>query len=308
MKNKVEVEHYELYDGEIQLDYWPKSHKYVIDDDRKIGVTTVTGVINKEALMTWPLNEAVAYLNNVASDVENGIKNGDLTVIGYKQLREEIDNASKAYLKKQLRGTDAGTLGHEWLERFLRAVKNDTEIPDKLQKLLNLDYTDESSDEYIRVADHNNMVDSIDSFIDWMRTHDVEVLDVEKIIYSREYDYCGRFDAILKIDGKVYIVDFKTSNPSRDFPEGIYPENFAQMGGYDIGYTEEFPDFHIDGHAIFNLSKKKKSLYISYSDERDLNRDFFLSTLGVKRGMQFHTNRLKFQDKKPKITKGEQSE
>jgi hypothetical protein len=271
---KTVIEHYELYDGKVKLDYWPKSHKYVIDNDRKIGVTTVTGIINKEALMLWPLQEAISYL---------------------KEYPGDLGGASTAYLKKQLRGTDAGTLGHEWLENYLRAIKDCTDVPDRMEKLPLPKV--EGSDEYIRATDHNNMVDAIEKFIDWGGKHDVEVLEVEKIIYSKKYDYCGRFDAILKIDGKVYVIDFKTSNPSRDFQLGIYPENFSQMGGYDIAYTEEFPDFHIDGHAVINLSKKNGKMSIEMSEDRQINREFYLSTLGVKRSMQHWTNKLKYQDK-----------
>lgn len=275
---KTVIERYPLYGGKVMLDYWPASHKYVVDDDRKIGVTTITGVINKPSLMTWPMNEALAYLKNNPGDLEG---------------------ASKQYLKKQLRGTDAGTLGHDWLEQYLRAIKDKKPMPAKLEaKPLPLQTDGATEDECIRIQDYNTMIESIDSFIEWSEDNDVKVLAVEKIIYSIKYDYCGRFDAILSINGKTYIIDFKTTNPSRDFPEGIYPECFAQMGGYDIAFCEEYPDFHIDGHAVLNVSKKKKTLNIGYSDDRELNRDFFLACLGTKRGMQFHTNRLKWQDQK----------
>lgn len=288
--SKTIVEHYELYNGKVKLDYWPNSHKYVIDNDRKIGVTTVTGIINKEALMLWPLSEAIAYLSRFicSTDAGQGVFVSDA----------ELDNAKRAYLKKQLRGTDAGTLGHEWLEGYLRAIKDCTDVPDRMKKLplpKNI-LSPETDDSYIRVTDYNNMVDAIEKFIDWGGEHDVKVLEVEKIVYSIKYDYCGRFDAILKINGKVYVIDFKTSNPSRDFQLGIYPENFSQMGGYDIAYSEEFPDFKIDGHAVINLSKKTGKMNIKFSEDRQVNREFFLSTLGVKRAMQFWTNKLKFQD------------
>lgn len=90
----------------------------------------------------------------------------------------------------------------------------------------------------------------------------------------------------------MFVVDFKTSNPSREFQQGVYPENYAQTGGYDIALTEEFPNIKIDGHAIINLSKKTGKLNIDYSYDRQENRDFFLYVLGTKRGMQFHTRRL----------------
>lgn len=291
MVSKTLVENYKLYNGTVSLDYWPVSHKYVIDDDQKIGVTTITGVINKEALMLWPLQEAMTYLKAMLNPAPLG------SLYEREFMIDVLENASKAYLKKQLRGTDAGTAGHEWLESYLRAIKDGTDIPYRMQKL-RVNTIVEGSDEYIRATDHNNIVDAIENFIEWMKEHEVKVLDVERIVYSKEYDYCGRFDAILEIDGKNYIIDFKTSNPSRDFALGIYPENFSQLGGYDVAFTEEFPDYKIDGQGVINLSKKTGKLSIELTEDRQTNRDFFIFTLGTKRGMQFWVNKLKYMDKK----------
>lgn len=287
--SKAQIEEYELYGGKVKLSYWPVSHKYVVDDDRKIGVTTVTGIINKEALMLWPLSEAVTYLRNTLAEDTSWTT---------EELGAIIDNSSVAYLKKQLRGTDAGTKAHDYLEQWLKYINGKTNSLEETLVITPLSNfgDDTSSDEYTRASDENNLCTAIDTFKQWYYEHDIKMLEVEKIVYSQKYDYCGRFDAILKIDGKVYIIDFKTSNPSRDFQRGVYPENFSQLGGYDIAYTEEFPDFKIDGHAVINLSKKNGKMNIEISEDRDVNREFFLATLGVKRSMQYWTNKLKYQD------------
>lgn len=296
---KTVVEEYELYNGEVKLQFLPNSHTYKIDGDKKIGVTTITGVINKEALMLWPLGEAITFLKQ---QLIVGKDDKQTTMYTAGELEKLLEEASIAFRKKQDRGTDAGTFGHEWLESYLRAIKNNKPIPELFEKV-NLDQfgekPDQLNDDYIRATDRNNMHDAIKAFMNWMDSHDVEVIDVERIVYSREYDYCGQFDAILRIEGKIYLIDFKTSNPSREFAEGIYPENFAQTGGYDVAITEEYPNLQIEGHAIFNLSKKTGKLAINYSLDRQENRDFFIYTLGTKRGMQYHTRRLsvKYQEK-----------
>lgn len=298
---KTVVEEYTLYNGEVKLQFLPNSHTYKIDGDKKIGVTTITGIINKEALMLWPLEEAITFLNRKL--LAKGQLDTQAALWSNGELTKLLEESKMAFRYKQTRGTDAGTFGHDWLEQYLRAYKNKAELP-KLFEKVDLDRKfgtnpDKFDDEYIRATDLNNLHDAIMDFIRWMDNHDVEVIDVERIVYSREYDYCGKFDAILRIDGKIYLVDFKTSNPSREFADGIYPENYAQTGGYDIALTEEFPEFKIDGHAIFNISKKTGKLSINYSTDRQENRDFFLYTLGTKRGMQFHTRRLsvKYQEK-----------
>jgi len=291
--SKTVVEEYTLYNGEVKLEFLPNSHTYKIDGDKKIGVTTITGIINKEALMLWPLEEAVRFLQSSLlgkSELEN-----QAALWSNAELSALLEESKVAFRKKQLRGTDAGTKAHDYLEHWLKYVNGkQSTIEETLQITsdFQLSQLDPNSDEYIRATDENHLCEALDAFKSWYNNHDIEVIDLERIVYSREYDYCGKFDALLKIDGKVFVVDFKTSNPSREFQQGVYPENYAQTGGYDIALTEEFPNIKIDGHAIINLSKKTGKLNIDYSYDRQENRDFFLYVLGTKRGMQFHTRRL----------------
>jgi hypothetical protein len=293
MASKTVTETYEMYGGEVELVYLPNSHTYKIDGDKKIGVTTITGVINKESLMLWPRDEALTLLRRELITKPQAMDANRLTFT-IDKIEELLKQAETAYLVKRTRGTDAGTAGHDWLEQFLLYKQGKRTMPEKLVMVAKTEYEKMNvwDDERIRMEDHNHLVTAINDFISWFKSHQVKVLEVERIVYSREYDYAGRFDAILEIDGKVYMIDFKTSNPSRDFIYGVYPENFAQTGGYHIAYSEEFPKVKIDGHAIFNLSKKTGKLYVEYSDEVDLNKEFFLMAMGTKRGMQHHTRRL----------------
>lgn len=43
----------------------------------------------------------------------------------------------------------------------------------------------------------------------------------------------------MKIDGKVCLVDLKTTNSSRKAPNGIYAEMFVQLGAYAYAYNEQ---------------------------------------------------------------------
>lgn len=289
---KTVVEEHKLYNGEVTLQFLPNSHTYKVDGDKKIGVTTITGVLNKEALMLWPMDEAITFLRRALADTGRMWSTAELETL--------LEEAKTAFRKKQLRGTDAGTKAHDYLEQYLKYINGQVKTLEETLVITPMsNFEDPTTDEAIRAADENNLCKALDHFKAWYRENDVEVIHLEKIVYSREYDYCGKFDALLKINGKVYMVDFKTSNPSREFLEGVYPENFAQTGGYDIAFTEEFPDVHIDGHAIINLSKKTGKMNVIFSEDRDLNREFFLMCLGAKRGMQHHTRLLsvKYQKK-----------
>jgi ATP-dependent exoDNAse (exonuclease V) beta subunit len=54
------------------------------------------------------------------------------------------------------------------------------------------------------------------AFLKWKTDNDVEFLEVERLVYSKQYEYVGRFDLIAKVNGKKMLIDYKTS-------KGFYP-------------------------------------------------------------------------------------
>lgn len=71
-----------------------------------------------------------------------------------------------------------------------------------------------------------------ESFLDWMSQHHVKILASERRIFSRKHYYAGTMDLEAEVDGALTRADFKTSN-------GIYPEMFLQLAGYDLARAEE---------------------------------------------------------------------
>jgi len=57
-----------------------------------------------------------------------------------------------------------------------------------------------------------DMFDGILSWDKFKAEHKVELLDSERVLHSKKYRFAGTLDARLKIDGKLYIVDFKTGS------------------------------------------------------------------------------------------------
>ena len=111
----------------------------------------------------------------------------------------------------------------------------------------------------------------------WLDMHEIKTFGAEGTVYSREFFICGKYDddwevtCTKKCDwcyrngnsqlpeedftGR-YIVDFKSTNASKDAPKGIYPEYLAQCAIYEMAILEEFPDRKYDGSLILNGSKK----------------------------------------------------
>ena len=67
--------------------------------------------------------------------------------------------------------------------------------------------------------------DAIKSFVDWRNAVNPESIAWDVTIFSEQYGYAGTIDYICRIDGKVYIVDFKTSSE-------VWPEYHLQISAY----------------------------------------------------------------------------
>ena len=66
---------------------------------------------------------------------------------------------------------------------------------------------------------------AIMSLVEWVDTVDIEVLATEITAFNDMYHYAGTVDLICKIDGKIWIIDYKTS-PS------IWPSHEIQLSSY----------------------------------------------------------------------------
>jgi hypothetical protein len=217
-----------LYGGDVQLKFSEGNHRYTVSTDGgkvwdiKKGVTTILGAtLNKPALMLWPLNEAMKSLGArmVCTDQEKQIwewtLDNDIVVNTIK-----IQAAATAHRKRSDKGKDVGHLAHSLVEDYLNAQLNSTSAGNTL-------------------TDDKQALAAFRAFKGWFEATQPKVLGVEQIVFSRENDVAGTFDCLLEIDGKVVLGDLKTTNASRDAPQGVYPEMFLQLGAYAQAYLEE---------------------------------------------------------------------
>lgn len=199
-----------LYNGLHSVTFKNGTHRYYVDGSTKQGVTTIMGkVLAKPGLMLWPLNEAMKYIR----------KNSEQRVASlYLYVTEEVlKKAEQAHITKRDKGADTGTIVHELVERYL-------------------------SGESITPVDTGGSLEvaaALVGFIKWHRTSKPKTIAVEQIVYSHARDYAGTFDSILEINGKVYLCDLKTTNASRDAPQGVYADYFIQLGAYLYAYEEQ---------------------------------------------------------------------
>lgn len=127
---------------------------------------------------------------------------------------EDLQVAAKAYTKKRDFGANTGSEAHALVEHFLKG----SAAPSGASK--------EAKNAY-------------DAFVGWFESVGPEVVNVEEVIFSPTFNYAGTYDCMLKIGGKVYLCDLKTTNASKRAPRGVYAEHFLQLGAYAAAHEEQ---------------------------------------------------------------------
>ncbi len=190
-----------LYNETVQIDFNDFNHSYSKDGESLASVTGITGTINKPKLIGWAVGECVNYLTE---KIKPGISFDEL------MLTEFFSEAKKAHTKSRDKSADIGSLVHGWIRKYIKGEAPEMPINEQLRMCIN-------------------------NFFSWEIDHGVKFLTSEQVVYSKKYNYCGTFDNNALVDGKLTLIDMKTSS-------GVYDEMFAQLAGYEQARCEEFPE------------------------------------------------------------------
>ena len=191
----------EYWDGDdIDLEYNDEKHTYMVGDRKVPSVTRVIDAVFPKYLTEWAASCGADYWK------ENYQKGWDIAgdSIQDNDMYNGILNAHKQISKK---AQNIGIEVHKWIELFI-TVK----ILSNGKGETIADYTDE-----VKVPMQN--------FHKWVESRDIEWIACEKKVYSRNWEYAGTIDALAKINGKLCVIDFKTSAK-------IYKEYYLQVAAY----------------------------------------------------------------------------
>lgn len=207
---KTEFQEFSLYGGEVKVKFYPNSHmykvtdeKYGLKDERVKGVTTFLGIKDKSmALVPWAVELAGMHLL-------------DLMESGEAITPEHVAKSMGLHTEKKEEAADIGTRTHEWCEYF---IKHKIGVP--------------GYEKAPELPEDQAMLLGVDSFLEFITQHHVEFISSERIVYSRKHQYIGTMDFEARVDGKLAVGDFKTSN-------GLYNTVLQQMAAYQAAAEEE---------------------------------------------------------------------
>jgi CRISPR/Cas system-associated exonuclease Cas4 (RecB family) len=107
------------------------------------------------------------------------------------------------------------------------------------------------------------------NFKNWLEEMNVEVIAHEQRLYSKKYKYAGTYDALCKIGGKLFVVDWKT---------GDYSYADAQLSAYAQLIKENSHRRNIR-KAVLYLPRNGNYKFIVMNDPNAWS--FFLSRLNT---------------------------
>jgi hypothetical protein len=248
-----------LYNDEVSLVFYPNSHRYKIEGKRTClpSVTSVTGVIDKSRpLILWATRLTAKYLKKYLED-------SSVNKFTSEELIPIIDEAVINYKDVQDEALGVGTQAHDWAEQFALAQINGSDIPT---------VPDNATDE---------LLNSINGFIDWYDKNNVKFLEVERMVYSKSLEYVVIFDAVAEVNGKKVVLEYKTS-------KSLYTEYRFQASAYVRAYEEE-TEKDLDGYILLNFGKESGVFdKLEVFDKKEVDYDFqtFMACLTIKNSLK----------------------
>lgn len=221
---KAEVQESVLYKGKVKIQLWTVSHRYKANGESVTGVTTILNMYDKSAAF-------VIWATELYRDFLLGIK-GAIT-------EEHIYEGCDLHNKRKEEAANIGTEVHEWIELYIKG--ENPAMP-------------KSKEAQIGVT----------SFLEWVSANKVKFLSSERMVYSKKHHYVGTMDIEAKVNGKLCLIDIKTSN-------GIYNTYYMQTAAY-VRADEEESGREYQGRYIIRLSKETEKEYNLRMKKKNINR------------------------------------
>jgi len=182
-------------------------------------VTTITGILDKPALLQWASNCAVDYIKENLEAIKDPID--------VHRGEDVLEQARKAFTVKRDTAADAGTQCHHAIQMYIAGQDPYPSLTSEAAR------------------------NGFEAFLSWESKNNVEWIQSEVEVFSILHHYAGRFDAIARINGHLYLIDFKTS-------KGVWDEQKYQVCAYRQAYNEmlEEGQERVENLAILHLNKE----------------------------------------------------
>lgn len=226
-KEETVKEEFDLYKGKCHMVFYPNSHRYTVNGKPTGGsVTSIISVFDKSAaLVSWATE---LYRDFLLENLSSGI------------TEQHIYDGCDLHNQKKKEAADFGSKIHDWIKSYIKG--ENPEMPD---------------DKEVQIG--------VNAFLDWISTNKVIFKSSERAVYSRKNDFVGKLDLEAKVNGKLCLVDFKSSN-------GLYNTMNMQTAAY-VKADEEESGKEYHGRWLIRLAKETEKQYNDRMKKKNTNRE-----------------------------------
>ena len=172
----AEQDQYLTLENGVQITFKAFGHKYIVDNEKLIGVSTILDMLNKPDLVDWKIREAVG---NIKKELENHLPDDKI-----QQVLDDAENRAKTKMTKIL---STGKIVHSYIEKYVKGEK------------------------YIKPEDPV-VLDCFNKFVKWWDENGFTLIASEKIV-CLPGGFAGTIDLVAKDkEGLVWLIDIKTNN------------------------------------------------------------------------------------------------
>lgn len=248
----------------IEKKPWGDHFRFTIDGRSGIlSATGVTGYLDKsKALLPWAVGLVGAHVTSTfEARTGDTFSKEEIFIV----VREAVLKPEEA----KVAGGKTGDAIHDYAHAFAKAEITGSTLPE-VPKL------DDMPEEEKQKA-----LNGINAFLDFYNGHDVEFLQMEKLVYYNSLlagdtkegeeviEYLGILDLLARVDGKVGVWDYKTG-------KRVYTDQRYQLSGYRKAWNSN-PDnakLLCEESGVLSFSKETGELTVCRVSNEESEKDF----------------------------------
>jgi hypothetical protein len=189
------------------------------------GVTTYLNIIDKSRpLIIWAIE---LYRDYLLECLAKGI------------TEEHIYEGGVLHEERKQEAVAIGDEANGWIEKYIKGES--AEMPKRREAQV-----------------------AVNAFLDWEAANKVKFLSSERVVYSKKHDYIGKMDIEAKVNGKLSMIDIKTS-------DGLYNTYGMQTAAY-LKADEEESGREYRGRWLIRLAKETEQDYVKRMELKNVNR------------------------------------
>lgn len=230
------VLHSTSFDEAHTIEFNENSHRYKLDGKACVGVTTFQkgGYPTSVGLTSWMKGvTAEALFTTLTVPGEKGFMPRD----GFWPITEDmkkslIKEAKLADREKSQEAADIGTICHGFAElHSMGQIKAARALLDQVKG----------------VPQWPLIEMCVNKYLEWDAQNKGKLVTAEALVASPKFGFCGKFDRLDDVGGKLILRDYKTS-------KDIFLDQYIQLGAYSIA-IKEWLNLDVQGLEVLRFGK-----------------------------------------------------